>query len=86
MGIGQMPKVSNFSNMVINSDFLILVVFWTAVSDSQPFAFFTIRRSFFLVFSRKREALMISKACVSVTSRVFGRVKNFSHFSLQTLF
>ena len=30
---------SNFPNNLINSDFLILQSFWTAASETQPFAF-----------------------------------------------
>ena len=44
------PISSNFPNNLINSDFLILQSFWTAASETQPFAFFAIRRSFSLSF------------------------------------
>lgn len=45
------PISSNFPNNLIKSDFLILQSLRTAASETQPFAFFAMRRIFFFVFS-----------------------------------
>ena len=72
--------LSNFPNNLINSNFLILQSFWTAASETQPFAFFAIRRSFFFVFSRYLEALIRSSSSGSETGAkcvICSRWRNF---------